>query len=422
MTDATPSQGVPGRHITLCLLVLVYILNFLDRQILSILAVPIKTEFGLSDADMGWLMGLAFGAVYSILAIPAAWLADRTSRVWIMTGALAIWSGFTALCGLAGSYTHLFIARIGVGVGEAGGVAPAYALISDLYPSGERARAIAVFSFGIPIGAASGVLFGGLVAAAIDWRYAFIFIGVAGLLLAPVFRLLVKEPPRSSDRPAMPSLWAVARLAATKPSFWLLALGAGFTSLVGYGLMAWLPAFLVRSLRFDLIQTSWYLAGIILFGGLIGMSLGGSLADRLGKTTKAAYPLIPAAALVVSALLYGIGTVAAVPAATFVLFLLAQALGLTWFGPIVTAVQHLGPAPSRSQMSALFLLITNLIGLGLGPWFFGQVSDVLRPVYGDDSLRWAFLWGLGFYLLAALLLFAASKTLKRDWVEDAPSQ
>ncbi|ESQ74800.1 MFS transporter [Asticcacaulis sp. AC402] len=415
--NPTPQTGVPGRHFILILLILVYILNFLDRQIISILAVPIKAEFDITDAQLGWLLGLAFGSVYSILAIPAAWLADRFSRVWIMTGALAIWSTFTAFCGLATSYSQLFIARMGVGVGEAGGVAPAYSLISDLFPAKSRARALAIYSFGIPVGAAAGVLFGGLVASTIDWRYAFIIIGVVGVLLAPVFKLLVKDPPRPVSAEKAPSTWAVAQIAFAKPSFWLLSFGSGCSSLVGYGLMAWLPSFLTRSLGFDLAQTSYYLAAILFFGGVTGMFLGGVLADKLGQASKSAYPLIPAGAFILSAPLYAFGTLANAPEVTFVLFMAAQALGLVWLGPILTAVQHLGPARSRSQMSALFLLINNLIGLGLGPYFFGQVSDLLKPQYGADSIKWAFVIGLGFYLVAALLLFLASKRLKKDWVD-----
>ncbi|EGF89715.1 major Facilitator Superfamily protein [Asticcacaulis biprosthecium C19] len=417
MSEVTQSQGVPGRHFILILLILVYILNFLDRQIISILAVPIKEEFGISDSQLGWLLGLAFGSVYSVLAIPAAWLADRFSRVWIMTGALAIWSGFTAFCGLAANYSQLFIARMGVGVGEAGGVAPAYSLISDMFPPKSRARALAIYSFGIPVGAAAGVLFGGMIAKAIDWRYAFIIIGIVGLLVAPVFKLLVKEPPRPVNAQKAPPIWEVAGIAFKKPSFWLLSFGAGCSSLVGYGLMAWLPSFLVRSLKFDLTQTSQYLAAILFFGGVAGMFMGGFLADKLGQKNKAAYALIPASAFVVSAPLYAVGTLANAPELTFVLFMAAQALGLVWLGPILTAVQHLGPARSRSQMSALFLLINNLIGLGVGPYFFGKMSDVLKPEYGTDSIKWAFVIGLSFYLVAAVLLVLASRQLKNDWVE-----
>ncbi|WP_296817237.1 MFS transporter, partial [Brevundimonas sp.] len=182
MTTATAEPAVrPGyRYYVLAVLILVYMLNFLDRQIIGILAAPLKEHFGLSDSQFGLLGGIAFASVYSTLAIPLAWLADRFSRVWIMTGALAVWSGFTALCGVATSFTQLFLFRMGVGVGEAGGVAPAYSLIADYFPPHQRARALAGFAFGIPMGTAAGTLVGGLLAATYGWQTAFIVVGLLG--------------------------------------------------------------------------------------------------------------------------------------------------------------------------------------------------------------------------------------------------
>lgn len=414
-TDQTKAHA--GRWFILFLLIIVYTLNFLDRQILSILAVPIKAEFGLSDTQLGLLGGLMFGLVYSILAIPAAWLADRFSRTWIMTGALALWSGFTAFCGLAMSFPQLCVARMGVGIGEAGGVAPAYSLIADWFPPKSRARALAIYSFGIPLGSAAGILFGGLMASKVDWRFAFIAIGAAGVLLAPVFRLLVREPARTHPQVKAPGILDTARIAFAKPAFWLLSFGAGCSSLVGYGLMFWLPSFLVRTLGLTLVDTSKFLASVLFCGGIAGMFLGGWLADALGQNRRAAYPLIPALSFLLSTPLYVWAVMSPPSPDSFWLFVIPQALGLVWLGPVLTAVQHLGPAGSRSQMSALFLLINNLIGLGAGPWFFGQMSDVFKAQYGVDSIKYAFLSGLGFYGLAAVLLLLAATRMKKDWVE-----
>ena len=411
------AAGVPARRLALGLLVLVYTLNFVDRQILSILKEPIAAELHLSDTDLGLLGGFAFALFYSVLAIPAAWLADRTSRVWIITAGLALWSGFTALCGLATSYGMLFVARMGVGVGEAGGVAPAYSLVADYFPSRSRARALAVYSFGIPIGSALGVLFGGLVAQALDWRFAFLAIGAFGVLLAPLFRRLVRDPPRPVQAAPQLGLLAVAKLAASKPTFWLLAFGAGSSSLVAYGLMYWLPTFLARTLHMDIAARSELLAAVILIGGTAGMAGGGWFADRLGARGKRSYALIPAAAFLASAPLYALAISAATPLQTFALLLAPYALALVWLGPVLTAVQHLAPASSRSTMSALFLLINNLVGLGIGPYFFGRLSDGLKGEYGADSIKYAFLYGLGFYAFAALLLYLASRRIARDWVE-----
>lgn len=417
----TAPEPVKGRYLALAALIVVYTLNFLDRQIISILKDPIAQELGLSDTQLGLMGGLAFALLYTTLAIPVAWLADRTSRVWIMSVALAVWSGFTALCGLAGNFTQLFFARMGVGVGEAGGVAPAYSLIADYFPPKQRAKALAIYSFGIPVGSAAGVLFGGLLAAKIDWRFAFVAIGVAGVLLAPIFRLLVKDPPRgrydAAGQGKPLGFIAACKLAFAKPTFWALSLGAASSSMVSYGFMYWLPTFLARSLELDLVSRSWFLAVLLFFGGVAGMALGGFLGDRLGQKSKRAYPLIPAVAFVISAPLYALGVMAETPGMAFALFILPQALGLMWLGPVLTAVQHLGPSHSRTMISSLFLLINNLIGIAVGTWFFGAASDFLKPTYGDDSIKYAFIAGLSFYLLAAVLLGLASLRIRKDWVD-----
>lgn len=422
MQDGSVEQRIEretkARYAALALLILVYTLNFLDRQILSILKEPIAADLHLSDTDLGLLGGFAFALFYSVLAIPAAWLADRFSRVWIITAGLFLWSLFTALCGMATGFAVLFVARMGVGVGEAGGVAPAYSLIADYFPPRSQARALAIYSFGIPIGSAAGVLFGGLVAHAVDWRFAFLAIGAFGVLLAPAFRLLVRDPPRQAIAAAPQlGLAAVARLAAGKPTFWLLAVGCGCASLVAYGLMYWLPTFLARTLHMDIVARSQLLAAVLFFGGIAGMGAGGWLGDRLGARGKRAYALIPAVAFFASAPLYALAILARTPLETFLLLLLPYAFSLVWLGPVLTAVQHLAPAGSRSTMSALFLLVNNLIGLGLGPYFFGRLSDALAPVYAADSIKIAFLCGLGFYLAAAVLLYCASRRVARDWVE-----
>ncbi len=420
--SGAPIAPVKGRYIALAMLILVYTLNFLDRQIISILKDPIGKELQLNDEQLGLMGGLAFALLYTTLAIPVAWLADRKSRVWIMTWALGIWSAFTALCGLTGNFVQLFFARMGVGVGEAGGVAPAYSLIADYFPPKQRSRALAIYSFGIPVGSAAGILFGGLLAQYVDWRFAFISIGLFGVLLAPVFRIVVKDPPRNLYD-AQPvgakalGFLPACRLAFAKPSFWLMSLGAAFSSMVGYGLLYWMPTFLDRSMNLGLVDRSWYLAGILFFGGVAGMMLGGFLGDRLGAKSKRYYPLIPAVAFAISAPLYVLGVLTTDPFIAFFVFLVPQALGLVWLGPILTAVQHLGPANSRTMISALFLLINNLIGIAVGTWFFGFMSERLKPSLGDESIKYAFIIGLSFYLVAALLLFLASFRIKKDWVD-----
>lgn len=440
-TSTTPAAGSRYRYVVLAMLILVYTLNFLDRQILGILAKPIKEEFGLSDGQFGLMSGLAFALLYTTLAIPIAWLADRFSRVWIMTTALTLWSGFTALCGFAGGFSALFLARMGVGIGEAGGVAPAYSMLADYFPKHQRARALAAYAFGIPLGTAAGTLVGGLLAVHFGWRTAFIVVGLIGVALAPIFRLVVRDPRRGGadmavgdtttvQAPAAP-LGEVVRVLAAKPSFWLLSFGAASSSVCGYGVALWLPSFFMRSLGLTLRETAWYYSGIAFFGGLMGIWLGGAVADRLGAKSKAGYPLTPAVAFLISvpcfllamnsgSLVGGLGGEGggfAALALAFAIFLIPTGLNLAWLGPITAAVQHLAPAPMRTTASALFLLINNLLGIAVGTYYFGLVSDLLKPAFGAESLRWSIYTGMGFYLVAALLFFLASRRLAKDWVE-----
>jgi MFS family permease len=434
--------GARYRYVVLTMLILVYTLNFLDRQILGILAKPIKEEFGLTDGQFGLMSGLAFALLYTTLAIPIAWLADRFSRVWIMTAALTLWSGFTALCGFAGGFSALFLARMGVGIGEAGGVAPAYSMLSDYFPKHQRARALAAYAFGIPLGTAAGTLVGGLLAVHFGWRTAFIAVGLLGVALAPIFRLIVKDPRRGGadmavgdtttvQAPAAP-LGEVVRVLAAKPSFWLLAFGAASSSVCGYGVALWLPSFFMRSLGLTLRETAWYYSGIAFFGGLLGIWLGGAVADRLGAKSKAGYPLTPAVAFLISVpcflLAMNSGSLVgnlggpmegnwAALAVAFGIFLIPTGLNLVWLGPITAAVQHLAPAPMRTTASALFLLINNLLGIAVGTYYFGLVSDLLKPAFGQESLRWSIYTGMGFYLVAALLFFLTSRRLAKDWVD-----
>ncbi|HET6630637.1 MAG TPA: MFS transporter [Woeseiaceae bacterium] len=406
----------------LAILLFAYIFNFIDRQIVGILAVPIKAELQLSDVQLGLMGGLAFALFYTGLGIPIAWLADRKSRVSIIAVSLALWSGFTALCGFAQNFWQLFVARMGVGIGEAGGVAPSYALISDFFPPERRARALAIFSFGIPIGAALGIFFGGWIASNLDWRSAFVIVGLAGVVLVPLVKMGIREPVRggydsadgraSADAPPFP---VVAKRLAATPSFWLLSFGSASGSILGYGLIFWLPSFFSRSFGLELIEVSWFYGSIILVGGLAGTWLGGWLGDRVGKANPGAYALIPAVCFLIAAPAYAAGIFAPSLAVGFVLFLVPQALGLAWLGPILAAVQHIVPPNMRATASASFLFINNLLGIGFGTWFFGFMSDRMIATYGVDALQYSILYGLGFYLLSSAIYFIAAWRLKRDW-------
>lgn len=419
------------RYYVLGVLIVVYTFNFIDRQILGILKDPIQKELGLTDSEVGLMGGLAFAALYSTLGIPIAWLADRVSRTWIMSIALALWSVFTALCGSASSFWGLFGMRMGVGVGEAGGVAPAYSLIADYFPPAQRARALAVYSFGIPIGMSVGILAGGLMAAQVGWRNAFLVVGLVGLVIAPLFKLTVRDPVRGAfDRapdgthakPAAAPLGEVLKVLLPKRSFWFLSLGAAASSVCGYGVAFWLPTFFQRSLKLTLTETSWFYSGLTFVGGILGIWLGGALADRYAKSSRRAYALVPAACFVVAMPFFLLALSSSSLELALPLFLVPTGLNLAWLGPVVAAVQHLAPAHMRSTASALFLLVNNLVGIALGTFYFGWMSDLLKPAFGQDSMRWAIYSGASFYLVAALLLFFASRRLDGDWIGNSSAK
>lgn len=413
--------AVKGRTLMMAMLVIAYTLNFIDRQIIGILAEPIKGDLGLTDAELGWMGGTAFALFYTALAIPLAMLADRKNRSWIIAIGLGLWSAATALCGIAQNFWQLFLARMSVGVGEAAGVAPAYSLISDLYPAKQRARALAIFSLGIPFGSALGVLFGGLLAAQVDWRFAFISIGLAGVLFAPLFKWIVRDPghgrPDEGERAAAPSLGVVLRAVSAKPSFWLLSFGAGTASLVSYGLAFWIPSFMARSFGLDLTERSLILAAMMLVGGTVGIWSGGIAGDRLGNAHPRGYALVPAIAFAITLPAYLLAFSANDVLTSALIFVIPTALGLMWLGPVVTAVTRLVPPEMRATASALFLFINNLIGLGAGSTVIGAISDALSSRYGDEALRYSAMATSLLYALAALLMLFAARRLSRDVVD-----
>lgn len=426
MDKAQAAKGaIGGRGVMMLMLVIAYTLNFVDRQIIGILAEPIKEDLGLSDGQLGWMGGLAFALFYTALAIPLAMLADRKNRSWIIAVGLTLWSGATAICGLAQNFWQLFLARMSVGVGEAAGVAPAYSLISDLFPPERRARALAIFSLGIPIGSALGVLFGGLIAAEVDWRAAFIVIGLVGIGFAPIFKYYVRDPGhgRHEDGPRgeAPRFMTVFRLIASKPSFWFLSFGAGLSSMAGYGFAFWIPSFLARSFDLSLVDRSWIMAGIALFGGAAGIWFGGVLGDRLGSVRAGGYAKVCAIAFAVTLPAYLLAFSSTILWLSFILFLIPSALALMWLGPVVTAITKLVPPEMRATASALFLFINNLIGLGLGSPVIGEISDALTPIYGDEALRYSAMLTTMVYAGAAILMLLAARRLDRDVVEVAPA-
>jgi len=412
----------PSRNasLVLALLLVAYIFNYLDRQILGILAGSIIGELHLSDRQFGALSGPPFAILYSVLGIPFAYLADRTSRSRVIAAAVAFWSAFTALCGTAVSFWQFFIFRMGVGIGEAGGVAPSYALIADYFEPRRRARALAIFSLGVPIGLALGTLLGAYIAQAISWRAAFFAMGIAGVLLAPVMLMVVRDPARASAPSAAP-LGQVFPMLARKPVFWLLAFAASSSSLCGYGLATWIPSVLERSYHLTLVQRGEFMASVVFIGGCTGVFAGGWFADRLGSVDRGWYAKLPAIAWLITAPTFAAGLMAPSLWLAWPLLLIPNALNIFWLGPVITAVQHLVPRRMRSTASACFLLINNLIGLGIGPYLIGSVSESLKQSYGAEALRYAAVGCTIFYVLAGLLMLLCVPRLRTAWVDDAPA-
>ena len=405
----------------LAILLLVYILNFVDRQLVGILAASIKRDLSLTDTQLGLLGGLAFAIFYTLLGVPVARYADRKPRVPVIALAVLLWSGFTCLCGAVRSFPQLFLCRMGVGLGEAGSVAPSYSIVSDTFPPDRRSRAFAVLLFGVPIGSAFGILLGGVIAAALNWRSAFAIVGTVGVLAIPLVWFGVPEPVRGAldsaqSKAADPrSLGAVFASFAGKPSFWFLSLGAAASSIISYGSLFWLPSLFQRSLRLSLLQTSLFYGSVVLVGGLLGVAAGGVLADTTGAKRRGGYALVGAVMSLAGVPMFGVALTANSLWVAWPLLVIAQALSMAWLSPTVTAVQHIVPPELRATASASFQLILNLIGLGFGTVAIGFISDHLAPRFGADALRWSIVTGLGFYVLAGALFWAASRYLDRDW-------
>lgn len=406
-----------NRHLVLAALLIAYALNYLDRQLVGVLAGPIKADLGLSDAQLGLLGGLAFAILYSTLAVPAALLADRTSRSAVVAWAIAIWSGFTTLCGTAASFGQLFLFRIGVGVGEAGGMAPAMAIVSESFPKEQRARALSVFSIGSPLGSAAGFAIGGYLAETVSWRTTFLVVGIVGLLFVPVFRLIVREPHRAVGEVETTSARDIFGRLARKRTFWLLSVGAGIGGMPSYALLFWLPSIMQRSYGLGLAAGSQYVAGMVLVGGVIGMLAGGWLTDVHGKSDRTAYVRLPGIAFLLAAPILITGLFLNSLPFAFLSIALGVALTYAYLGPTIATVQSLVPVNMRATAPACLLLIANLIGLGLGPWLVGVMSDALTPALAAEALRYALMAAFPFYLISGILLLGAVRTLDAEAVE-----
>lgn len=399
---ATTQRSV---RVTLWILLIVYIFNFIDRQIVNILAEPIRRDLGLSDTQIGLMTGLAFALFYTVLGLPIARYSDRptTNRPRLIGIALATWSAMTALCGLAQNFIQLLIARIGVGVGEAGCTPPAHSLIADMVAPKKRSSALAFYALGIPIGTVLGLVIGGTLADWVGWREAFVIVGIPGILMALVVIFVLKDPrtsgmmqsaSSSSHAEQMP-FWEAIRSVMSSKAFVLLVVAGSSASFLAYGKTTWTTIFFQRTHELTPGETGLWFGIINGVAGILGTFLGGYLADRFGAENRRHVLTAPA-----------IGMALAVPFAffayqannwMFALFLLflPTLFNSFYYGPTYSAAQGLVPLRTRAIASATILFFQNLIGLGLGPLFFGMLSDLLYPAYGEESVRYV-LYGAAF--------------------------
>ena len=427
MQDASQEQhGVfsPAvRNYALGVLVVVYTFNFIDRQILSILLEPIKQDLGLSDSALGMLTGFAFALFYATLGIPIARFADRSNRRNLIAWALAIWSAMTAVSGLAQNFWHLLLARIGVGVGEAGCSPPAHSILADYFPTENRATALGIYSLGIPFGILFGFIAGGWLNEFFGWRVAFFIVGVPGLLLAILVRFTLREPPRgmAEGRVAdeeQPTIMETFRFLWSKRSFRHMAVGGGLTAFVGYGVITWVPSFLIRSYGMSTGDVGTYLGLILGIPGGIGIALGGYLADRYGSRDTRWYLWIVSVALIASTPLFFGVYLSSTAFASLMFLILPILLGNFYQATTFSQTQGLVSLRMRSVAAAVLLFILNMIGLGAGPQAIGILSDILQPSYGDESLRYALLILSTVQIWAAYHYYQAGKSLKEDLVTD----
>lgn len=389
-------QNRSYRNYVLGLMTLVYAVNFIDRQLLAILQDSIKADLGFSDTQLGLLTGFTFALFYVLAGVPIARWADRSDRRNIISLSIAVWSFMTVVSGMAGNYVQLLLARIGVGIGEAGCSPPAHSMISDIFPAEQRATALSTYSVGINIGIMFGFLLGGFLNEYYSWRVAFFVVGAPGLLIALIFKFTVAEPIRgwSESREvdsAATSFTQVLKFIFNQRSLIHLSIGASLAAFAGYALTNWSASYFIRSFSIPTSELGIWLAAGVGFFGSIGTFGWGYLCDRFGRNDKRLYFWLPALAILIVLPLVVL-IFSSSDAKTALIISLFPPMFTTGYLGAALAMFHGAVEPRmRATASALFFLVLNIIGLGLGPTFIGAVSDYLNPSYGDESLRYAML-------------------------------
>ena len=415
-----PYTSMSARYYAVGLLTVVYTFNFIDRQLLSILQESIKADLLLSDQQLGLLTGIAFAMFYVTAGIPIARWADRGNRRNIVALAIGVWSFMTAISGLVQNYVQLLLARMGVGVGEAGGSPPAHSIISDIFPPERRASALAFYSMGVNIGILFGFLAGGWLNEIFDWRTAFFVVGAPGLIIALIVRYTLREPIRGLSEQRQVETQTVPfsnvlNLLMSRPAFKHMAFGAALNAFAGYSTSSWTASFMIRSHGMSTGELGTWLAMIMGFGGAVGVFAGGVIAERLARKDVRWYMWLPALTGLICVPFMVANYMVAGAYTALIVSIIPGILFNVYLGNTLAMTHGLVGLRMRALASAILFFILNLIGLGLGPWVIGLLSDLLAPTLVQESLRHAML-----YLLPAMMtwsvihFYLASRTLKED--------
>lgn len=407
----------------LWILLIVYIFNFLDRQIVNILAEPIKAALVLTDTQLGLLAGPAFAVFYALLGIPIARYADKegTNRVRLISFAIAIWSAMTAICGLAQNFVQLLFARVGVGVGEAGCTPAAHSLIADSVPEKRRASAIAFYGMGVPIGSLLGLIIGGIVNDLYGWRVALMLVGAPGLILALIVLLVLREPRHrmaidaAASAPATRlSTGAAMREIFASRAFVYILIAASVTAFLGYGKALWTISMFIRTHGLSTTEAGLSMAVVLGLAGVLGTWLGGKMADVFGARDKRHILTLPAFGMAVGAPILFLGYYVDDWRVAVALLIVPTILNSAYYGPAYACVQGLVRPQARAVAASIMLFGQNLIGLGFGPFLFGVLSDALAPSVGEESVRYVLYGAAWLGLIPAFFFWRASLRLGRE--------
>ena len=422
--SAQSVQAATSTRLLLWTLLIVYILNFLDRQIVNILAEEISRDLKLSDTQIGLMTGLAFAVFYTFLGIPIARYADRpkSNRVALITWSLGLWSVMTAACGFAQNFVQLLLARIGVGVGEAGCTPAAHSIITGAVAPEKRSSAIAFYGLGIPIGGLLGMALGGVLNDVMGWRNAFLAAAVPGLLFALVLPFLLTDPARDNvikaDLPAVRQIeqpfWQALREICTSRSFVFVLLGASFTAFLSYGKGVWVVILFQRDFGLSATETGLSLGVVAGLAGILGTWGGGYLADRFGARDRRHLLTAPAIGMAVAAPILFAAYFVDDWRLALVLLVVPTVFNSFYYGPSYALAQQLVKTEQRALATSLVVFGQNLIGLGLGPLFFGMLSDAFKPMAGVESVRWVLYGAAWLGLIPAFFFWRASLKLGTD--------